>query len=348
MGHVMMLWSMRSVGLGLPGYGVRLCVRDDFCGTRIGDLRGTWGLIRRDAMRSGVCCCRWNCNRWIVLAFCASWVMAGFALGAEVTLVADRDNTLYETASGTRSNGAGILFFVGRSGPSSGGQLKRGLLRFDVADALPAGAVVQEAVLRLRLYNTGPNTVASLTRLHRALSDWGEGGSDGLGSGGNATAGDATWLHRSFPDVFWDTPGGDYRGEMSGERLVVDGGFYTWGSTSEMVSDVQLWLDQSGSNFGWVVVGDEGGQRTAKGFATHEIMDDSSLPRLTITYDVSGVPGDCDGDADVDILDYSRFLECFTGAGGALGEACGCVDLDADGDVDLHDLGGLQLSFTGG
>jgi hypothetical protein len=296
-------------------------------------------VVRRVCRRIGTSAC---------FVLCAVSFTEPVVCAEEVTIVADRDNTLYETSDGSRSNGAGILFFAGRSGPSSGFQLKRGLLRFDVAGALPAGAEVQSVVLNLKLFNSGPATVSSLTALHRVLGDWGEGTSNGLGSGGPSTAGDATWLHRFYPTVFWDTPGGDYAPLVSAATLVGDSGFFAWGSTPEMVADVQFWQDQPESNFGWAVVGDEGGQRTAKGFATHEIEDDPSLPRLTIVY-TTAVPGDCDDDGDVDVLDYATFLECFTGVGGGQpGEQCGCVDMDDDGDVDLHDLGRLQMSFTGG
>ena len=51
-----------------------------------------------------------------------------------------------------------------------------------------------------------------------------------------------------------------------------------------MVADVQSWLDNPASNFGWLVLGDETASATAKRFDTRE---SASPPMLTIQY----IPG---------------------------------------------------------
>lgn len=48
-----------------------------------------------------------------------------------------------------------------------------------------------------------------------------------------------------------------------------------------MIADVQAWLDNPASNFGWLVLGDETGIATAKRFDTRE---SASPPVLTIAY----------------------------------------------------------------
>ena len=48
-----------------------------------------------------------------------------------------------------------------------------------------------------------------------------------------------------------------------------------------MVADVQSWLDNPASNFGWLVLGDETAIATAKRFDTRE---SASPPMLTIEF----------------------------------------------------------------
>lgn len=61
----------------------------------------------------------------------------------------------------------------------------------------------------------------------------------------------------------------------------------------------------------------------------------------------SGAPGDCDGDGDIDLVDFGEFQLCFTGSSGVLTPGCECADFDGDSDVDLVDFGDFQLAFTG-
>ncbi len=59
------------------------------------------------------------------------------------------------------------------------------------------------------------------------------------------------------------------------------------------------------------------------------------------------VPGDLDGDGDVDLIDFSTFSTCFTGPGVTAGPECVLADLDSDGDVDLTDFATFSSAFTG-
>ncbi len=58
-------------------------------------------------------------------------------------------------------------------------------------------------------------------------------------------------------------------------------------------------------------------------------------------------PGDCDDDNDVDLTDYSCFLDCVSGPDGGVSPGCGTFDFDTDEDVDIHDWGSLQSQYTG-
>jgi len=61
-------------------------------------------------------------------------------------------------------------------------------------------------------------------------------------------------------------------------------GSYSWGTNAAMVADVQSWLASPSTNFGWIVVGDESANLTAKRFGSREHPDPNLRPRLTIVY----------------------------------------------------------------
>src|SRR5438876_11202100 len=195
-----------------------------------------------------------------------------------------KDNTLYEfvPADGDRSNALGFHFFTGETGM---GELRRGVLAFDIAGNITAGSAIASVTLTLNMSMT-PSGTARTTELHTLLADWGEGtsqASGGEGEGAPATTNDATWRHRFFDTIFWTTQGGDFSGTVSASQSVGAIGSYTW-SSAQMVADVQSWLDNPTINFGWLVRGDESGNATAKRFDTRE---SASPPVLTIQYTAS-------------------------------------------------------------
>lgn len=59
------------------------------------------------------------------------------------------------------------------------------------------------------------------------------------------------------------------------------------------------------------------------------------------------LPGNCDGDEDVDLADFDAFAGCMGGPAHTLAPECGCADCDADDDVDLVDFAMMQAGFTG-
>jgi hypothetical protein len=193
----------------------------------------------------------------------------------EIAIVASRDGTLYEDASGGLANGQGDYLFAGTT---QAARVRRGLLAFDVASSVAPGSTVHAATLRLNLSLTvvGPRNVS----LHRLLADWGEGSSDasgGEGAGTSAAAGDATWLHRFFPGSPWANPGGDFALVPSATAAVDGVGAYVWGSTPQMVADVQSWIDAPAGNHGWLLAGDETSAPSAKRFVARELGSDGPL-----------------------------------------------------------------------
>lgn len=208
-----------------------------------------------------------------------------------VDLPAIQDNTLYIDAGGGLSNGAGNHFFTGLN---SGGQIRRGLLRFEVVEFIPPGSQILSADVILHMSRT--SSPAKPVELHRVLANWGEGASIAPGEEGQgvpATPGDATWIHTFFDTSFWAGPGGDFSPVVSAVEMVADTGFYTWNSTSELVADVQGWLDNSFSNFGWLVLGDESSPQTSKRFDSHENPTPGFRPVLRVSFSPpTGIAGE--------------------------------------------------------
>lgn len=198
-----------------------------------------------------------------------------------VTLPASKDNTLYESQSGSLSNGAGSALFSGRTAQFQG-SLRRAVLAFDLS-GIPAGSTITAASLRLRQSSPLDSGNQSM-QLHRLQQDWGEGASNASGNEGGGTAaatGDATWLHTFFNTSFWTVPGGDFRSVASASLIVGSNGDHTWQSQG-LIDDVQDWVDQPAGNFGWILVGNESTGSTAKRFSSRE--SSVGFPVLTVTY----------------------------------------------------------------
>jgi|SRR4029453_11537330 hypothetical protein len=216
----------------------------------------------------------------VILVTALGCAGARSASAAIIVINPSKDNTLYEydPAEGDHSNGAGFHFFAGENAM---GELRRGVLAFDVAGAIPAGTTITAVSLTMNMSMTPAGALT--IELHKLLADWGEGTSHapmGEGDGAPATPNDATWRHRFFDTIFWTNEGGDFSATVSASQSVGDIGQYTW-TSAQMVADVQSWLDDSASNFGWLVLGDESAAATAKRFDTRE---SASPPMLTIQY----------------------------------------------------------------
>ncbi|MFO0873470.1 MAG: hypothetical protein U0575_05805 [Phycisphaerales bacterium] len=262
------------------------------------------------------------------------------ALADVVAIVANKDNTLIEDPQGDLSLGAAYNFYVGRTGSNAGGTRRRGVVRFDVASAVPAGSTIVSVTLKLRMTQT--NSGSQTILLKRMLADWGEAGSFGFGGGGVlALPGDATWLHQFYSNDPWDTPGGVFSATASASKSVGGQAFYTWGSTAGMVGDVQSWLNSPATNFGWLVQGNEAQLNTAKKFESRESTLPEYRPLLTITFTPppTCVDADINCDGVVDGADLGLLLGVW-GTGNADG------DLDHSGTVDGADLGLLLGAWT--
>ncbi len=225
-----------------------------------------------------------NC---LVLAILA----AGSAAQAEtISIDALKDNTIYQSATAALSNGAGEFI---HTGITKEGVLRRGLIAFDVAAALPANAIVTNVGLTMSMSQANDSSI-QVSSLHRLLADWGEGTSNaagGEGSGAPATAGDATFVNRFHPDIAWATAGGDFVPVASASTDVSGIGNYVWTSAG-MIADVQDWLGDPPNNFGWIIrTGDEIELGAGKRFNSRTNPETALRPSLTIDYVVVPEPG---------------------------------------------------------
>ena len=251
-------------------------------------------------------------------------LLAASVAGAEVVVIeAVADATLIEDADGSLANGAGLALYAGRTSQSLGA-VRRGLLAFDVEAALPRGAHVTSAVLRLHLEPSNPGSTPM--GLHRITTQWGEGSStSGGGAGASASSGDATWLHAELPDWLWSRPGGDFATAASGVANVAGAGSYAWLSTRQLVADVQLWLEQPSRAHGWILLGDEARASTAKRFASREHPDPALRPRLEIEFQRRGevcTEAGVSGSALALCEAYCEALDCDTATAQASPGAC--------------------------
>jgi len=194
------------------------------------------------------------------------------------------------------SNNFGAMTF-NITGTTQNYTKNRALYRFDFS-TIPAGSRIEAVSLKLEVVHVPnePPTPASVS-LHRLIAPWGEGSKgnsgSGAGNGSPATTNEATWLFRlAYTTNTWAAPGGavglDFVALNSAANTLYEVSDYYFPpvagtTTPELIADVQLWLDQPATNFGWLLLCDnEGDNFTARRIGTRE--DSVNTPLLTVTY----------------------------------------------------------------
>jgi autotransporter-associated beta strand protein len=231
-----------------------------------------------------------------------SWVRAD-----EVNIGVEQDATLLGGSDAVTNNSlADPGIFAGTDGD---GNPKRGLIEFNIAGAVPAGATITGVQLQLTEGQyagmggggtggtTGPETIS----LYDETQAWGQpsnfvGASTfgGTGHGAAPDPGDATWNYSFYGSTMWTTAGGDWTSslpDLADASVTGTLTSYTW-SSAAMVTDVQNWLDDPTANFGWLLKNaDETNIRTFRAFWSAEgaaANDDPSIaPELSVTYVVT-------------------------------------------------------------
>ena len=265
-------------------------------------------------------------------------LLSSFAIADELEIVSSKDNTLFGEFFDDLSNGAGAGMYSGKTGPlAKPNLLRRALVQFDLS-LIPANATITSARLDV-VCTKSPNAVTREFTLHRLTTDWGEGASSSAGGAGSfAEPGDATWVYNFYATSQWVNAGGDFVAQVSSTTEMQDEGAYSFPSTDQMIDDVQVWLDNPSSNFGWLIMGDEDVEKTARRIGTREQIEETERPYLVVEYEIGSTPGDFTGDGQVDGADLGLMLAVW-------GTCPGCPeDLNGDGEVNGADLG-LLLSF---
>ncbi len=262
-----------------------------------------------------------------VLAFTLAATLAAPLAAADITtLLPANDASLFEPdAPEDQLSGGGGSLFVGRTGS---GRIRRAMLRFDIAAAVPAGSTITSARLSVSVNRTqAPEYFSSL---HRISASWGEGrtvGTRGGAGGAVAQTGDATWSHRFWPNSPWVTPGGDF--DPTPLCVLPLAGVARYSFSSEaLTAAVQDMLDHPESNHGLLILGDELSGVTAKRIASRESSTVANRPTLLIEYRPACI-GDWNLDGAVDGDDVIAFFVQWDS---------GDADTNGSGTTDFDDL----------
>ncbi|MGD2112986.1 MAG: DNRLRE domain-containing protein, partial [Gammaproteobacteria bacterium] len=196
--------------------------------------------------------------------------LSAWAATATIPATDIADNTVAEDFPDNSSGACDSLFSGNTDIPAA----RRALMRFDIAANVPAGSIINSVTLSMTV-TRGSNHVDSTFTLHPINAAWTEGtegcGVRGGGQGEPSTGG-----------VTWNTQPGF--GAPSGSTLI-NSTTPVWNSTTAMVSDVQDWLDNPGTNYGWILIGDETNPTTTRRFDSRE---GGSPPELLIDFTPTG------------------------------------------------------------
>ena len=208
-----------------------------------------------------------------------------------VSITSDKDATLYESTNGSLANGAGRGMFVGKVGFNGGYKKRRAIVHWDIAGAIPAGS----RILAVSLDMWSEQSAAFLpvdTDVHRVLANWTEGSTIAAGNGGMggpSSNGSVTWIHRSYPNQFWNSAGGDFAATPTFTFPMPGIGAVQTPSNDAIVADVQDMLDNPANNFGWLFKKGEVLNSTANRLNTREAP--ALLPKIVVTYLAPGQTG---------------------------------------------------------
>jgi len=161
--------------------------------------------------------------------------------------------------------------------------IMRSPIKFDIASSIPAGATITSAKLYLRYYgyNISDGTENAIIGLHKVQQsparDWVEA--------------QVTWNSYKTGSA-WTNAGGDFSGTASASATVPKtptGVWIEW-TSDQLKADVQDFLDNSSTNYGWVLKDSNEGWGSSpptyriREFLSNNCGDPSLKPKLVVTY----------------------------------------------------------------
>ncbi len=240
-------------------------------------------------------------RRWLYCLALGLLYFLPSANAAQVTLEAVADTSLWERER-TNNLGQADILPAGTIGADGPFKKSRMLVKFNM-EGLPQNAVIESATVYFRVVRApdpekGSNNSPFAGR--RTLKDWGEGNKTyvdpqtPMTSTQEATAGEATWVHRFFGDDSknWTVPGGDFTDDDFAEAasfeffmLAGPDRDYLAPLNATGLQDLRDWLADADSNFGWVLKSEqENFPSTARQIASREYAVPAHRPQLTINY----------------------------------------------------------------
>lgn len=210
-----------------------------------------------------------------------------------VTLRPVADTSLSEPAPDSNLGNTALTV-----GSTRFGARNRALIKFNPGTNIPPGAVISAVRLTMQVVKAPGAAANSNFELHRVLVNWGEGtggtpGPTRLTGNPAAKTGEASWQARQAPSTFWSVPGAsapdDFVETASGSAVSVRQGSFAFASTPQMVADFQAWVNDPGTNFGWIVISQaEGTVETARRISSRETG--STAPSLVVTFTATPPP----------------------------------------------------------
>jgi hypothetical protein len=169
---------------------------------------------------------------------------------------------------------------VGTTGPSGGTKSSRSLLKFDIAGNIPSNAIITSAALTVNVTQAPPaqNRVNSIFDLRAVLLSWSES--------------DGSWTNR-LVGTPWSVLGGavgvDFSSLVSQTNFFTGAGAYTFISNSNLIGDVQNWLHNPGTNFGWILISESQGVNfTERTLGSRQ--DFANTPTLLVQFTIPATP----------------------------------------------------------